>query len=241
MTAAHSVAVKPRTAEPVHHLSEDLLLDYAAGTLDEAASLVVASHLTLCSACRSELSRLEAIGGALFATMPPMDLSAGALEAALAALDSSDLDGLPASASQKHAVVDRQASILPRAVQRYLGGDLDTVAWKRLGMGIETAEITLSNSDEAKAGKRSFLLKVPAGKAVPQHTHDGNELVLILQGSYKDEIGTFAKGDVAISDDSIDHRPVAGEGESCICLVATDAPLRLTGPLGAIINLFVRV
>ncbi|MDF1747249.1 MAG: ChrR family anti-sigma-E factor [Alphaproteobacteria bacterium] len=245
MTAAHSaVTTDPefgKTAGPVHHLSEDLLLDYASGALDEAASLFVVSHLTLCPDCRKELMRLEAVGGALFATMPPTDMSADALEKALAALDSSDLDGIPASASQKRSSDNSKISVLPQAVQKYIGGDVESLKWKRLGMGIETADIPLSSETGTNSGKRCFLLRVPPGKAVPQHTHTGTELVLILQGSYQDELGTFAKGDVAISDDTIDHRPVAAEGESCICLVVTDAPLRLTGPLGAIINLFVRV
>lgn len=79
-------------------------------------------------------------------------------------------------------------------------------------MGVQTSEIAMNVE-----GKRAFLLRVPAGKAVPHHTHDGNEFVLILRGAYNDEIGRFARGDLAISDGSIKHKPVAEPGEDCIC------------------------
>ena len=42
-------------AQPQHHVDEDVLLAYAAGSLPEAASLVAAAHLTLCPHCRAVL------------------------------------------------------------------------------------------------------------------------------------------------------------------------------------------
>ena len=75
-------------------------------------------------------------------------------------------------------------------------------------------------------------MRVRAGKAVPQHTHEGNELTLVLEGSFHDELGRYARGDLAITDPTVEHRPVADEGQDCLCLAVTDARLRLTGPLG---------
>jgi putative transcriptional regulator len=37
----------------------------------------------------------------------------------------------------------------------------------------------------------------------------------------------------------VDHRPVAGRSGDCICLAVTDAPLRLTGPIGRLFRPFV--
>ena len=50
---------------PVHHPSEALLLDYAAGNQDEPVSLLVATHLALCPACRATVERFETVGGAM--------------------------------------------------------------------------------------------------------------------------------------------------------------------------------
>ena len=46
-----------------HHLNDDLLLDYAAGTLSEGWSLAVACHLAMCPQCRDQLALAEATGG----------------------------------------------------------------------------------------------------------------------------------------------------------------------------------
>ncbi|HYD98947.1 MAG TPA: ChrR family anti-sigma-E factor, partial [Alphaproteobacteria bacterium] len=89
---------------------------------------------------------------------------------------------------------------------------------------------------EAKAR----LLRVHAGTAMPQHTHDGEELTLVLCGAFRDETGRYARGDLAVTDSEIDHQPVAEPGEACICLAVTDAPLRLTGRFMRFLNPFVK-
>lgn len=236
MKAAMTPGGDLQTAAPSHHLSDDMLLDYAAGSLDEATSLIVATHLTYCPACRKRAAKLDALGGAMLHDVPPARMSAGALDAVMARLDAT-----PHDAPARNLAPANDNPKVPSVLRRYLGGDLDDVTWKNLGMGVQTSEIALSSQDGAAADKRAFLLRVPAGKAVPHHTHDGNEYVLILRGAYNDEIGHFGRGDLAISDASIRHKPVAEPGEDCICLVVVDAPIRLTGPLGAILNLFVKV
>jgi putative transcriptional regulator len=70
------------------------------------------------------------------------------------------------------------------------------------------------------------LLKIPAGQPVPEHSHRGMELTLVLDGSFSDEISTFARGDVEMADDSLMHQPKADKGKDCICLAVTEAPLR---------------
>lgn len=89
-------------------------------------------------------------------------------------------------------------------------------------------------------GYKTQLLKIASGTAMPSHTHLGTELTLVLAGGFSDESGQYGEGDVAEADDSVTHRPVADPGEDCICLAVTDAPLRLTGALGWLLNPFIR-
>jgi putative transcriptional regulator len=231
MTAVTASGSGAGSAVPVHHLSDELLTAYAAGSLDEATGLVAAAHLTYCPDCRARAAQLDAVGGALLSALKPSSLSSDALDSVFARLDG-DTPQVPMAP----AVAANDNPTLPRVLQSYFGGDADAVAWKKLGMGVETAELALPTSE-----KRVFLLKVPAGKAVPDHTHDGEELVIVLQGAFTDVNGRFGRGDVAHSDDSVDHRPHAEAGEDCICLVVVDAPIRLTGPLGKVLNLFVNL
>jgi len=62
--------------------------------------------------------------------------------------------------------------------------------------------------------------------AVPRHGHGGRELTLILAGTLCDGDAVFARGDVEETDESIEHEPIAGPNEDCVCLAVTDAPLR---------------
>jgi putative transcriptional regulator len=89
-------------------------------------------------------------------------------------------------------------------------------------------------------GSRAFLLKGNPGTQLPQHTHTGSEMTAILAGSYEHEGGQFAAGDFEDADDSIVHRPIVGP-EGCVCLVALNGRLRLTGVVGALLNPFVRL
>ena len=51
----------------IGHAPNRLIADYSAGALPPGMSLLVASHLTYCPACRDKVARLEALGGALLA------------------------------------------------------------------------------------------------------------------------------------------------------------------------------
>ena len=90
-------------------------------------------------------------------------------------------------------------------------------------------------------GFRTRLMRIKSGTAMPAHTHRGNELTLVLTGGFSDEHGHFLRGDLAEADASVKHQPVADPGEDCICLAVTDAPLRLTGPVGRLLNPFLRI
>lgn len=193
-----------------HHISGALLMGYAAGTLPEAFSLVVATHVSLCDACRAELAAYEAVGGAVIEDQAA-PMSAGALEAVLGRLD--------APAPPAPAATARRG-ILPGPLAAYVGGDISAVKWKSLGGGVRQAILPTSRAASAR------LLYIPAGRAVPDHGHRGLELTLVLQGAFRDEDDRFGPGDVETASAAVNHTPIAEAGADCICLAATDAPLR---------------
>ena len=83
-------------------------------------------------------------------------------------------------------------------------------------------EIPLSGS-----GKTHLqLLRISSGIKLPEHGHGGEELTVILRGSYSDHTGRYAVGDVADLDEDIEHQPMVDSAMDCICLVATEAPTR---------------
>ncbi|MXU66210.1 ChrR family anti-sigma-E factor [Oceanomicrobium pacificus] len=200
-----------------HHLTEPLLMAYAAGTLPEAFDLVVASHVSLCDSCRAAVEGFEALGGAVLEDMTEdLDLSDASLEATMALI--------AAGPAEEPAPIAVRDPVLPGPLVQYVGGGLDAVKWRSLGRGVKQA-ILPTGSDEATAR----LLYIPAGMAMPEHGHGGMELTLVLQGAFADEDDRFARGDVEIGTEDMEHTPVAEMGADCICLAATTAPLQFKG------------
>lgn len=211
------------------HPIDDVLLAYAAGSLDQAMALLVASHLTLCPRCRDEVARAEAVGGALLDDLPPSDTALDLLDVVLARLDE------PAPAVPVKLLPPLPGSILPQPLRQSLGGDLDRVRWKRLGQGLEQALVLQSGPSRAR------LYRIAPGLRIPEHGHDGNELTLVLQGGFSDLNGHYLAGDIACADDGVVHRPTADRDGYCLCLAVTDAPLRLTGLLGRLVSPFLNL
>ena len=191
-----------------HHFPDDMLAAYAAGTLPHAFSLVVATHVSMCAECRAALEAHQAVGGAVLEDTGSVALSSGLKDSVLAQLD---------EPFTPEPTFERRG-IYPGPVIEAMKGRAPR--WKRLGMGVRQDIIASGPSGSVR------LLYIPPGQAVPDHSHNGLELTLVLQGSFSDETGRFGVGDVEIADDSLEHTPVADEGDACICLAATDAPLR---------------
>jgi len=209
-----------------HHLGDDLILAYATGELDEATSLLVATHLALCPQCREALGLAESIGGALIEDEVVVEVSDESLALVLDRIErvegpESAAPVAQPSAPSQQPVGQRKPFVLPQPLRDYAGGDVESLRWRALGGGVRHLPIDTETS-EAKAR----LLYIPAGMKVPDHGHRGLELTLVLAGSFYDQGAWFRRGDVEEADATIEHQPAAGPEEPCICLAVTDAPLR---------------
>jgi putative transcriptional regulator len=220
-----------RHGAPKHHPGEEWLLEYAAGSSPEPIALLVATHLTFCSRCRNQVQDYEALGGALLGSLEPAPVREDGLARILERLDRPDAAPEPGRPAPEPA----RSLDLPQPLRDYAGGSLDALPWRRFG---PVAEARLLDSFP---GFKTRMLRVRAGIALPGHTHGGIELTLVLRGGFTDALGHYLRGDVSEAGSEVDHRPVADDDEECICLVVTDAPLKLTGPLGRFLNPFLRI
>jgi len=216
-----------------HHPNEELLLDYASGALGEGWSLAVATHLALCSDCRRSVSTLESLGGSLLSSAAPAPLSESAFDAILARLDDvAGEDNMP-PASRPSA---EERPVLPQPLRRYAGADANELKWQRLGLGAYQVLIPTGDSEVT-----ARLLRIPADRPVPMHSHRGLELTLVLAGAFSDSTGHFGRGDMQEADKELEHQPHAAPGEDCICLAVTDAPLRFSSPVTRMIQPFLGI
>lgn len=230
-----------------HHPPFELLFDFGTGSLTEPAALVVAAHAELCRECRDEIFAVETIGGEMLAEIEPVGISENALEAVMARLDepqpalASSMAGRDAAARARGSV-DQSASPgefvsqLPAALQAYLGEDATRLVWRKVGGMFE--EIKLPTSVR---GFKASLMRLKPGSIMPVHTHRGREYTLVLAGGYRDNGHQYGPGDFSLKDASDVHRPVVDSDEECICLAVLDAPLKLTGMMGRLVNPFLRM
>ena len=72
-----------------HHLSDQLLMAYAAGALPEAFNLIVATHIQMCDQCRAASEAYDAVGGVLLDDMSKVSMSKNALDRTMALIANS--------------------------------------------------------------------------------------------------------------------------------------------------------
>ncbi len=198
-------------AQPI----DALLAAYAAGTLDRPHHSLVASHLALSPRNRGFVGALEAARASELAQSDGLAISnRDARLAAIFALETAPVT--PASSAGD--------ALFPAPLARYLNLDPINVPWRFKLPGVK--EYRVENHD---AGEVSMLW-IKAGRKMPQHSHEGQEVTLLLKGGFTDALGHYRRGDIAIADAELDHTPVADADEDCICFAVTDAPLTLTGP-----------
>ncbi len=217
---------------PTQHPSDERLLDYASGASAEPVALLIASHLTFCPRCRDDVEGLNRLGGALLDGIEPEPLSGDCLDRMLAKIErpqGGDEEAAPASS------LGPTEPGIPAPLASYLDRPLAELPWRRRGA---ISEIPLLPHI---SGHSTRLLWIRAGSAAPRHTHEGSELTLVLKGSFHDGHGHYGCGDVEEAGSDVDHRPIAGAEEDCLCLGVTDAPLKLTSPIGRLINPFVKI
>lgn len=200
---------------------------YSAGTLPEGFNLVVATHISLCDECRARMYEFDAVGGAVVDDEAPVAVSEDSFAATLELIAKDD--------APKHEATSVRSGLFPTPLQDYVGGDLDAVKWRKVGGGVRQAILKTDKSASVR------LLHIPAGAAVPDHGHRGTELTLVLQGAFVDETDRFGAGDIEVATEDLDHQPVAELGEDCICLAATDAPLRFNSWLPRMAQPFLRI
>ena len=211
-----------------HHLTDATLLSHAAGNLSESMTLVIAAHLSTCSECREKLAFLEEIGGCQLELVAPLNMAPNALDIVLEQL------GEQEEKSVQTARAETSDSSIPYPLRSYLPEQLSDILWKFTAPGIKT--FTLPTKDTGSGTLR--LIKIAPGMTIPEHTHGGMELTLVLQGAFSDEIGRFACGDIADLDEETHHQPISDTDEDCICLIATDAPLQFNKLVPRLVQYF---
>ena len=199
------------------HPELDLLTEHAAGNLPLAQAACVSVHLHYCEQCRRTSAQLQTLGATLFDGLPGEPVGDTQLNMVLARLD----DAPPLSYASSS---EWSAGRTPPILQRLMSGDLSDLVWKKV-----TRTLRISYLKTGDPHYEFALYHIKAGGRIPEHTHRGSEMTLVLEGGFSDADGSYHQGDFLLRQPGDIHAPTAVQSEDCICLAVLDSPLKFTG------------
>lgn len=210
-------------------ISDDWLVSYAAGSLSDAYALIIASHAHYHPSLRDKINEAENVGGALLSSMDETAVSNTLLADTLAKLDD-NIEPINSITPANNTDTD-----LPGCLREYLGNNLNDLKWRMMGPGMKQVKLATGPN-----GEKLWLLRARGGTEIPEHDHNGTELTLVLRGSYSVDKERYTPGLIEVAGkDKHDHQPIIDEGEDCICLVVTDAPIRLKSLIARLAQPFI--
>jgi putative transcriptional regulator len=215
-----------------YHPDSRFLTDFATANLPLSEAVCVSAHLEFCSKCRAHVQQLTDIGGHMLSRLAPEAVSADSFETLMARVNSPSAAAAsqhvaePASPAAQPAETDETARFLPRSVRRLASGSLDKLRWVQLGKALRVAPLQVPD-----ASRDTAIYDIRAGGRMPEHEHRGEEITVLLQGSFSDADGSYKRGDFVVRHAGEAHQPTATLDMDCICLVCLERPVRPRGLL----------
>ena len=227
------------------HPTFEQLSSFASGSAPLSISLGLSGHLEYCQTCASQVKRLQTLGAVMMEQIKVPVTSDDVMERLMSnTIDRiAQTESAVASPSSEAAVVIDDAEInthsgyrLPKVLRQFIKQDYNELKWTTLSPSFKIATL-LKDTD----GTQIALSRVKPGGAMPHHKHMGDEMTLVLEGSFSDESGLFEAGDFIMRDSSHKHHPVVTMDGECICLMVLDGPVQFTGFFTRLLNPLLRL
>lgn len=223
-----------------HHPKFELIQSFVNGDLPASLSAAIAIHADMCPQCQQQIAELtdqvaevsfeEAYLDRFIVDDHQPTESIG--EQNDDALDINDIIAqitLFDDIDKVEPIVEKtihfnnKAYTLPAALNNMSLGKISHIG------KLSRARIQLNENEI-----HTSLLQIEPGGGVPQHTHKGFELTLLLDGSFNDESGEYVKGDFIMLDGTHTHNPISAQG--CLCYTVANDALRFTQGINKLLN-----
>lgn len=232
------------------HPSDNDLIEFSAGNTDWALSICISSHIEHCPACARKLRSFNKIGGATLSKCTKTAVSNDSFGRLLKKIKQNEVKEADANQKENNTPPRALASTqkecgtsqdcytsqalddLPQVIQKLLVKN-KPLRWKRIAPALQEAQIT--------TGQNKYEVcfhKIKRGGKIAEHDHGGKEITVVLRGNFSDEHGTYHVGDYLVKESGQIHRPLAAQNQDCLCLSIIEAPVKLTGLTGKLINPF---
>lgn len=220
-----------------YHPSDNELLEFSAGKLDWALAICVSAHLQMCPQCKNKAAQFNAIGGSMLASVQAVEVTPSCFSSLMAKIKAAPTsDPTPSATTENCDQSDKgQIASLPPIVQKLLPKN------KPLKWSFVSPSLRVSKLETGQQKYEVCFHKIIRGGKVVEHDHRGREVTLVLEGSFSDEHGKYQPGDYLVKEPGEVHRPMATLDQDCLCLSVSEAPVKVTGLLGSVINPFLTI
>lgn len=212
-----------------YHPEDELLTQYVEGQLPASLSAAIAIHVEMCPHCSERVqAKTNAQADNVFSSNnKTLDEETFDVDFdVLGMLDEITLDDRllePSGPAELSIEVKNKQFKLPRALN-----NMEINSFSGIGK-ISRAKIELGEGQV-----HTHLLYMAPNGEVPQHTHKGFELTLLLDGTFKDDMGEYQPGDFILLDGKHKHSPISEQG--CLCLTVVSDALHFTQGLSKLLN-----
>jgi len=209
------------------HPSTEQLIEFSSGTGSSATSIAISAHLHFCQHCRRQVNEYESTAAVMFEQQTNLAVEETSFSSLMKRIQNE-----PQTPKIKPRITSTR---FPAVVEKLINGDTESLAWKKPMKHLRVSQIL---KDEA--GLILGLHHMKSGGRVPRHTHKGNEISVVIEGGFSDELGSYRPGDfIHLTPEHI-HAPQADADGDCWLLTLVEAPVKLIGPIGWIINPFLK-
>lgn len=212
-----------------HHPNCQLLTSYVKGELSASLSIGIAIHIEMCEQCKAKVEALTAqYAQDCFsqpASLPVTDIDNELIDMdeMMNLITANDDIEEPVIFKSRQVTFNEQDYTLPRALT-----NLD------LGRSNQFGKISRCRVKLDEDTIHANLLHINAGGSVPEHTHKGYELTVLISGSFSDVNGAYQAGDFILLDAQHTHSPKSIEG--CLCYTVADDKLHFTQGINKLLN-----
>lgn len=204
---------------------------FSAGNCETAMALMISAHVDMCPQCQQDCIEIQAeLAKELFSPQTVIEpLDSQYLDMVSKITELPIVDNLESTANNATIELDGKFFELPRALRKYAK---NTGNWSRLVGKLWQAPVDLGD-----IGKANFIYMEKGGR-VPEHTHKGTEMTLVIDGQYGDGIAEYDCGDFTLMNNRHKHLPHSEADDGCLVFTIVDQPLHFTAGIARLLNPF---
>jgi putative transcriptional regulator len=215
-----------------HHPKDDLLKVFVDGDLPASLSAAIAIHADMCPYCQQKIEQLTATHATEtfeeshlhhFIVDDDNDVADIDFDDMIDAIVADDRIDTPQISADKTINVADTTFTLPRAIK-----NID------LGQFTQFGKLSRARFQLEEGAIHTSLLHIQPGGGVPEHTHKGYELTLLLDGEFSDDQGDYVPGDFIMLDAENTHQPISEKG--CLCFTVANDSLHFTQGINRLLN-----